>query len=237
MCGEGGAPVKIDGGVARNGHHRDGLDGEVQGIYLRAAVRIRVAVGVVAGSGVGVPVPGVLAAFTGGVSLVLRGVDGQVQSVNLSATVCVRVGVKIGAALGVGLPVACGPGVAAALGNGDGIVCRFIDGEVERNNTVAAVGGPVGDRVGCRAGALRVGDTVPGVAVAGRGCHYTLCGNAAGHRDGDGGRLCAATVCHSAYDSVCGGGGRTDRDRRGGFVVWIPMIRVGTTCIQRGAGS
>ena len=44
--GERGAFVAVDVIVARNGYHGNGLDGEVQGVHLRAAVRIRVAVGV-----------------------------------------------------------------------------------------------------------------------------------------------------------------------------------------------
>ena len=88
----------------------------------------------------------------------------------------------------------------------------------------------MGDGVGCRVGALRVGDTMPGVAVTGCGSFHTLRRNAVGHRDGDGGRLCAATVRHGSYDSVNGCGCGTDRDGRRGLAIGIPMVGVCATC-------
>ena len=96
---------------------------------------------------------------------------------------------EIGAALGVGLPVAGTPGVAAAFGNGEGIVCRFMDGEVQRDNTVATVGGPAGDDVGGSVGTGSIGVPVPSVATAGGDGLDALCGGAVSDVDGDADRI------------------------------------------------
>ena len=219
--GERGALAFKDAGVARDGYNRNWNDGQVQGVDLCAAVRVRMGILVGSALRVGGAVPGVLAALADSIGLVLWSVDGQVQGVHLCATVRVRMGVPVCSALGVGGAI---PSVGFARVGSKCLMLWMEYCQVQGHDAVAAVGGTMGDGVSRRIGALRVGDTMPGVAVAGSGCLYTLCGNAVGHRDGDGGRLGAAAVRHSAYDSVCGCGGWTDRDRRGVLIVWIPMI-------------
>ena len=118
-------------------------------------------------------------------------------------------GVEIGATLGVGLPVAGTPGVAAAFGNGNGIMCRFMDGEVQGDNTVASVGGPAGDGVGGSVGAGSIGVPVPSVAAAGSDGLDTLRGYALFNVNGDADRLTRAQV---VVTRDCIGGGRCRRD-------------------------
>ena len=151
------------------------------------------------------------------------GLDGEVQSVHLCATVHVRVGVEIGAALGVGLPVAGTPGVAAAFGNGNGIMCRFMDGEVQGDNTVATVGGPAGDGVGGSVGAGSIGVPVPSVAAAGSYGLDTLRGYALFNVDGDADGLTCAQVV-------------VPRDGVGGCRCWIGYETRGTQPIAPNVG-
>ena len=100
-------------------------DGQVEGIDLRAAVGIKMTVGIVAGSSVGLSVPGVGAALADGDRRVHRVEDGQVEGIDLRTTVGVEVAVSVVAGGGVGLSV---PGVGTALGDGDGLVHRVEDG-------------------------------------------------------------------------------------------------------------
>ena len=97
-------------------------EGEVQGVDLRAAVRIRVAVEIVAALGIGLPVtgsPGVAVALGDGKGRVLRVEEGEVQGIDLRATIGVRVTIQIVAALGIGMPVTGSPGVVVALASGE----------------------------------------------------------------------------------------------------------------------
>ena len=99
-------------------------------------MRIRVAVGVVAGRGVGVPVPGIAAALGNRGGGMLRVVDGEMQGDDAVAAggspvgdgVCGSVG-----AGGVGMSV---PGVAAAGGDGlhalRGDAVFNVDGDADR---------------------------------------------------------------------------------------------------------
>ena len=95
----------------------------MQRIDLRAAVGIRVGVGVVAGGGVGLSItacPSVRAAFLDGYGGVHGVVNGQMQGINLRAAVAIRVAVSIVAGGGVGLTVAACPSVRAAFLDGYG---------------------------------------------------------------------------------------------------------------------
>ena len=65
-CSKRGAGTATDTGIATDGDCGSGMDGEVQGIDLCAAVTVCVTVSVVAGRGVSVSVPGVTAAFADG---------------------------------------------------------------------------------------------------------------------------------------------------------------------------
>ena len=235
VCGERAALVEMNENVAGNGYSRDGLDGEVQGVHLCAAVGIGVAMEVgaaleVAMSVTGGPDVAVTLGDRGGV--VLRVEDGEVQGIDLCTAVAVGVAVEIGAALGVGLPVAGSPGVAVALGNGEGCVLRMEDGEVQGDNTVASGGSPVGD--GVRGGAAAViGLPVPGETAAGGDVLHALRGDAGSHFDCDAGRRAGTSISLSS-NRVSGGAGWRDGDgigvRPGG-----PDIAVGAVCGERGA--
>ncbi len=139
------------------------VDGQIQGVDLRAADDIKVAVGVDARLGVGLSVavrPRVGSAFGDGDSRARRVVDGQVEGVDLRATVVVEVAVGVVAAFRVGLSV---PRVVAALGDGHGLVHRVVDGQVEGVDLRATV--VVKMTVGVRAGGL-IDSAVPGVGAA-----------------------------------------------------------------------
>ena len=169
--------VGLAGRGRERGVHRV-VDGEVQGIDLRAAVSIGVDVGVVAAYRVGLcgsihTGPYVGLAGRGRDCRMHRIVDGEVQGIDLRATVSIGVAVGVVAAFVVGL---CGsvhtdPGVGLA---GRGRDCRMngiVDGEVQGIDLRATVS--IGVAVGVVA-AFVVGlcgsvHTGPGVGLAGRG--------------------------------------------------------------------
>ena len=138
---------------------------QVEGIDLRAPIRILVDIGVVARGGVGCTIPSITFASRLGKRQVGRIVDGQMQGIDLRAAVGVLVGVGVGSGGDIGLPVTVHPSVAATFRNGDGVVCRVVDGQMQGVNLCAPVGIGVtvsivaGDRIG-----LAVA-TRPGVAA------------------------------------------------------------------------
>ena len=140
---------------------------QVEGIDLRAPVGIVVDIGVVAALGVGCTIPSITFASRLGKRQVGRIVDGQMQGIDLRAAVGVLVGVGVGSGGDIGLPVTVHPSVAATFRNGDGVVCRVVDGQMQGVNLCAPVGIGVtvsivaGDRIGL-AVAVR-----PGVAATG----------------------------------------------------------------------
>ena len=141
-------------------------DGQMQGVDLCASVGVKMAVGVVARGNVGLSVavrPGVGAAGTDGDRRVHRVEDGQVEGIDLRAAVGIKMTVGIVAGSRVGLSVTSGPSVGAALADGDGLMHRVENGQVEGVDLRAAVG--VEMTVGVVAGS-RVGMSVPGVGAA-----------------------------------------------------------------------
>ena len=105
--------------------------------------------------------------------------------------------------------------------------------EVEIHDTIAAIGGPVRECVGRSVGALGVGVSVPGVAVASRDGLNVIEGDAVAHGDGNAGRGAGASVS-SASDRV---GGGDDGRHSDGIVVAArgPYIAAGAACGERGA--
>ena len=91
------------------------VDGQVQGIDLRAAVGVFVAVGVGAALGVGCAVPRVAAASRFGDGCVGRIVDGKVEGIDLRAPVVVFVAVEVVSAFGVGYAINPSEGAASRL--------------------------------------------------------------------------------------------------------------------------
>ncbi len=104
------------------------IDGEVEGIDLRAAVGVGMREGVAAGIGVGGPVPDVRLACAVRERRVYRVEDGEVEGVHLRATVVIDVRVGVVAGTGVGGPV---PGVGLALGDDGGYMVRVADVKVQ----------------------------------------------------------------------------------------------------------
>ena len=169
VCSERGVFIEMDGSVARDGHHRAWLKGEIQGVDLRASVGIYMAMQIGATLGVGLSVavvPGVAAALGDVVGRVLRVVDGEVEGDDAVAAGggpagdCVGRGAGAG---GVSVPV---PGVATASGDGLHALSRDAvahgDGDAD-GLTGAAVGG-AGDGIGGGAGG-RDGDGAVVAAV------------------------------------------------------------------------
>ena len=140
------------------------IDGQMQRVHLRASIRIRVAVGVVATDGVFRPVPRETLTNGFGDGSVYGVIDGEVQRDNGVATSGIRQreGRSI-SALRIGYSVDPSEGLAGGLfvNAGSGV----IDGEVQRDNGVAAGRVREGLRIGAR---FRVGFAIPGITFA---CH------------------------------------------------------------------
>ena len=108
-------------------------------------------------------------AFTeGGVAIdghCRKGVDGQVESVHLIASIGILMRVGVCAALGVSFTVAIRPCVGFATGDTIDLVCRFVDGEVQRDHRVATCS--IGSGVRRRVVTFSIGGAVPLIAFAG----------------------------------------------------------------------
>ena len=141
------------------------VNGQVEGIDLRAPVRIVVDVGVVAALGIGCAFPSKALASRLGKRQVGRVVDGQMQGIDLCALVGIFVDIGVVARGGVSLAVAARPGVGTTFRNGDGVVCRVVDGQMQGIDLCAPVG--IGMTVGIVV-ALRVFRVVPSKTLA---CH------------------------------------------------------------------
>ena len=93
-----------------------------------------------------------------------KGVDGQVEGVHLIASIGILMRVGVCAALGVSFTVSIRPCVGFATGDTIDLVCRFVDGEVQRDYRVATCS--VGSGVRRGVGTFSIGGAVPLIAFA-----------------------------------------------------------------------
>ena len=146
------------------------VNGQVQGVHLRAVVGVGMRIGGVGAGGIGLAVavrPGVGLAGLAGDGGVCRIMDSQVQGVHLRAVVSIVMWVGGVGAGGIGLAVAVRPGIGLASLAGDCGMRRIVDGEVQGVHLGAIV--DIGMQIG-GVGAGGVGLAVavcPGVALAG----------------------------------------------------------------------
>ena len=192
------------------------LDGQVQRHDAVAAVGGREGTCVITAGRVGLVNPRVAVAVHNVNGLDHRLLDGQVQRHYAVAAIGSREGLCIIAAGGIDLAV---PLIADTVGSGEFVQHLVQDGQVQGDDTIAAGGSAFRNTISGVVGALRIGDTVPRVAVASRDNLRGDSRVASTHLHSEGGRNALAVVfrraCHRI--GVTADGRRCDRDGRGGF--------------------